>query len=167
MPRGSRREGKKIEYTRWLTHSSCFQALAAGSVAGNVLSEQTRPYTLMRTRGKIAIWKDGLSAPALGVIVSIGILKVPAGTTATVLQEPFNDGAAPWLFYGSEFIGYEEMVTDVIDVPGITSARLTVDSKAMRIVRPEEELQIVITNTNCIAAMPVNISVELRFLLGF
>ncbi len=62
-------------------------------------------------------------------------------------------------------IGYEEMVTDVVDVLGLTSQRLVIDSKAMRIVR-NSEIQMVVENTTIGSALAVNLNVQGRFLSG-
>ena len=82
-------------------------------------------------------------------------------------MDPITDDKASWMWYLSTGIGYEEMVTDVIDVPGMSSVRVHVDNKAMRIIRPEEELQLVVTNTTAISAGSVNVVFTGRMLFGF
>ena len=79
---------------------------------------------------------------------------------------PIADATAPWFYYSTFALGYEEMVTDVVDVPGITSYRETIDVKAMRRLRPQEEVQCVFENTTIDGAAAVNVSVFGRFLMG-
>jgi len=141
-------------------------ALAAGSAGVLLVAADTIRDTIMRTRGNLCAWIDGLETPAVAVRVSVGMIVVPEGTAATVLWAPFTDETAPW-FYHTEFtLGYEEMVTDVIDVPGISSYREVIDSKAMRIADPDTEVQLVVENTTITGAASVNVSVSGRFLLG-
>jgi len=69
------------------------------------------------------------------------------------------------LWYDQFVLGYEEMVIDVIDVPGITSYRATIDSKAMRIIR-NQEVQMVTENVTLGTAATVNLVVTGRMLSG-
>ncbi len=165
----ARRRGKKIDYTRWAAFNSGnngfgLSATSAGITMASSTSLKTQ--TLMRTRGEIIGWIDGNEASAVAVLVSVGLQLVPAGTGTTVLTDPFGESAASW-FYHQEFVlGYEEYVTDVIDAPILTCFRGIVDSKAMRILRPEEEVQSVITNTTLSGAASVNVHMAGRFLFG-
>jgi len=93
------------------------------------------------------------------------MILVPEGTGTTVLWSPFTDGDAPWIWVDYHHLGYEEMVIDVIDVPGITSYRSTIDSKAMRIVR-NQELQLVAELTNITGTVVANITAMVRVLAG-
>ncbi len=43
-----RRSGKKIDFLHWTTGFGAFEALAAGTVAGTLISAQHLPETLMR-----------------------------------------------------------------------------------------------------------------------
>jgi len=120
----------------------------------------------MRTRGELLVYADGAQAPGGSVLVSLGLVLVPEGQGTTVIWDPFSDEEAPWFWYKEVSVGYEEMVVDVIDVPGITSVRIDVDSKAMRRANVDEEVQFVAVNTTNGGAMTVNILGAFRFLLG-
>ena len=122
--------------------------------------------TILRIRGELSGYVDGASAPGKLCTVAIGALVVQAGSGTTVIQNPFVDPDALWLFYETFDLGYEEMVIDVIDVPGMTSFRKTVDSKAMRILREGREVQLVVTNTTILSATSVNVQLTFRMLLG-
>ena len=158
---------KKITNTLWELSNGVSEGLGAGAVGFNFSSAGTQPSTLLRIRGEIVAWIDGASAAAKGVYVSYGIILVPEGSGTTVRFNPQTDANAPWLLYGSGFIGYDEPVADAVDVPGITSFRHVIDNKAMRIIRPDVEMQLVITNTTVAGAVSVNAAYEMRWLQGF
>ena len=159
--------GKVIDNLRWEGGNALsIGALAAGSFGVLILSAGVPRETIMRTRGEVLVSADGAQAPGGAVLVSMGMVLVPEGQGGTVIWDPFTDEEAPWFWYQETTIGYDEMVTDVIDVPGITSSRIVIDSKAMRRANVDEEVQFVVTNTTLGTAMSVNIRASLRFLLG-
>jgi len=163
----ARRGGKKITETRWAGFNAGFAAQAAGSAAENIsVGSPVSRETLLRTRGTVIGYLDGVQNPGALVLVSLGLRLVPAGTGTTVLTDPFGESAAPWFYYEEFHLGYEEMVTDVVDVPGMTSFRAVIDSKAMRIIRPETEIQLVMTNTSITSTASVNVRISGRFLFG-
>ncbi len=110
---------------------------------------------------------DAASADAAAIHVSYGIILVPEGSGTTVQFSPFADANAPWLLWGAGLLGYEEQVTDVIDTPGLTSFREKIDNKAMRIIRPDVEMQLVVENTTAGGTDAINFSYQLRWLQGF
>ena len=120
----------------------------------------------MRIRGELVAYIDAASAPTKLVDVAVGIALVPEGSGTTVLWSPITDEDAPWWYYERFVLGYEEMVTDVIDVPGITSFRSTIDVKGMRIIRPDVEAQIVVENATLQSASSVNVALTARVLFG-
>ncbi len=168
MARGrARRPGKTIDNLRWSGGNvNSFTAVSAGFFAAVALGAGVLCETIMRTRGEVIVYKDATSAPPIGLVVSMGLVLVPQGQGSTVIWDPFNDAEAPWFWHQEVFIGYEEMVTDVVDVPQITSARVIVDSKAMRKANVDEEVQFVMTNTTAGGAASVNVIATFRFLLG-
>ncbi len=165
-----RRSGfqKKIDHVAWDGFSLTQNALAAGIAAQTFLTQALdRPVTSMRIRGTAWGFVDGLEAPGVSATISMGIIKVPEGTGSTVVYDPVADDKAPWLWYTSFHLAYEEYVTDVIDCPGMTSYREVIDNKAMRIVRPDEELQFVVENTTVVGALSANVGITGRSLNGF
>ncbi len=161
-----RRSGKKIDNLRWIGVFQGFLGQAAGASAVTALSATTMPDTIMRTRGTLTGWIDALQAPAVAARVSVGLIVVPEGTGTTVLWSPFADTNAPWFWFTSFVLGYEEYVTDVVDCPGLTSYREIVDSKAMRRSPPDTEVQLVIENTTFAGAVGVNVQWAGRILIG-
>jgi len=164
----ARRRGqfqKKIDFTHWTGGFSSANAQGAGTLGAVMVAAQHDPETLLRTRGNLLGYVDGAQAPGGLVRITVGLIIVPEGTGTTVLWAPLTDADAPWLYWTSFRLGYEEGVTDVVDFPGITSYREVVDSKAMRIVR-NSEVQFVVENTTVLGALSVNVGMDLRFLTG-
>ncbi len=163
--RGSRGFAKVIDDTRWGGANHSFLAQGAGSAAQTMVTDGFKE-TILRIRGEIVAYVDGASAPGKLVEVALGALIVQAGSSTGVLTKPITNSDAPWLMYERWALGYEEMVTDVIDVPGITSFRKTVDSKAMRVLREGREVQLVLEVVTISAASNVNVNFNFRMLLG-
>ena len=161
------RHPKKMDNLVWDGFGLASTARSAGTTSITFRAADTLPTTLLRIRGAIACYADATQAPGGLVTIGTGVIKVPEGSGATTQYDPLTDETAPWIWYSHFAIGYEEMVTDVIDVPGMTSYREVVDSKAMRRLRPDEELQWTITNSTLSGAMSVNMSFTGRFLVGF
>ncbi len=161
------RPAKKIQSLIWDLSSGTFSALSAGSAALNFSSVGSTPTTLLRIRGEVTGYIDAASAPGKLVAINYGIILVPESQGTTVIWNPVGDATAPWLLYGTMILGTEEMVTDVVDVPGISSRIHSIDNKAMRRIRPDVEMQFVVENTTLLTASSVNLSYSLRWLQGF
>ena len=163
VPRGNR----VIDAVRWIGTAQSATALSAGTVAATVVAEAgDSPYTIMRLRGQLFADLDTTSAPGIMVDVGVGLHVVQAGTGTTVVQSPITNPDAKWFWYTRFALAYEEMVTDVIDVPGATSYRETIDGKAMRRVMTGQEVQIVFENLTVHAAGAVNVRFTTRMLQG-
>ena len=160
-----RRSGKKIDFVHWTYNSAANAAQAAGSSALTWSAAQHDPETILRFRGHLSAFKDGVGTPGQWASIGIGMILVPEGTSTTVLWSPITDGDAPWIWVSYFELAYEEMVTDVVDVPGMSSYRETVDNKAMRIVR-NQEVQIVAENATLGSALSVNWALSGRVLTG-
>ena len=161
------RAAKKIDTTRWALTNASFLAFSAGIASVTLLgSFSTVVETIMRTWGELLAFVDGASAPGKLVRIGVGFILGQSGQGTTVLTSPLTDGQGAFFWYEVFTLGYEEMVTDVIDVPGISSYRVPIDSKAMRTVRPDQEVQCVVENITIGSAAAVNILVNARILLG-
>ncbi len=160
-----RRSGKKIDFTHWTYGSATATALSAGAAAVTLFSAIHLSETFLRFRGEWTAYLDSTSAPGIGLAVTAGMILVPEGTGTTVLWDPVVDGDAPWMWWDTFHLGYEEMVTDVVDIPGITFGRRVIDSKAMRIVR-NQEVQVVFNNATILSADAVNVQLSGRSLSG-
>ena len=160
-----RRSGKKIDFVHWTGFSTGISGQSAGSLATLLSAAQHDPETLLRIRGEYVTYIDAASAPGKQVTVSSGMILVPEGTGTTVLWSPLTDADAPWIWYDTAILGYEEMVTDVIDLPVLTAVRRVIDNKAMRIIR-NQEIQFVVENTTELSASAINTRVGGRILSG-
>ncbi len=166
MPNRSRR-GRKIDFTHWHGINANVAAQSAGSNGQTVIAAGlAKPETLMRTRGNLIAFIDGASAPGKLVEIGVGLILMPGGTGTTLTSTPLADGDAPWFWYDRFVLGYEEMVTDVIDVPGLSVYRSVIDSKAMRVLGLDQEVQLVVENVTLGTAAAVNVSASFRFLFG-
>jgi len=160
-----RRSGKKIDFVHWTGFDNVSLGLTAGSAALTLLAAQHDPETLLRIRGEYMTWVDSTQAPGALALISAGIILVPEGTSTTVLWSPRTDADAPWIWYDTSWIGEDELVTDVLDVPVLTGARKVIDNKAMRIVR-NQELQFVVENATFGNAVTMNAAIAGRTLSG-
>ena len=165
MARRRLRGGGRKADLRWTLGSNNF-TVAAGSSAATIVTSSTVSQTIMRTRGEVLVYADGVQAPGVSCRIACGLIIAQGGQSGTVLSAPLDDGDAPWFYYDVFHLGYEEMVTDGIDIPGITSHRSVIDSKAMRIIRPDQEIQFVVQNTTVLGALTVNVNVAARFLIA-
>jgi len=157
---------RKIDTVHWTYGSFSAGGLSAGTVAGMLLAAQHLPETIMRTRGELVVYVDGAQG-ATGKLTAVGVgfCLVPEGTGTTVLWSPITDGDAPFFWVDYFMIGHEQIVADVVDVPGITSARRVIDSKAMRKSR-NTEVQFVVENATVLGALNVNVAGQVRMLAG-
>jgi len=160
-----RRGFKKIDFTHWTGFQASSLGQASGSVAIQLIAAEHESATLLRTRGSVVCYLDGVQAPPTLVQVAIGMFIVPEASAAVVTAAPGTNPDSPWFWYDIFTIGYEEYVTDVIDGVGLSVYRREIDSKAMRIIR-NQEIQLVIQNTTLEGASAINTVVNGRFLTG-
>ena len=164
----ARRRGqfeKKIRFTHWTGFVGSALAMSAGTVGATLFAAAHEPETILRLRGNVLGIMDGAQANGTGARVGIGIIPVPEGTGTTVLWSPLTDADAPWLWYTTFALAYEEMVVDGVQASGASGYRETIDNKAMRIIR-NQELQVVFEQITFGAATDVNLVLEGRSLSG-
>ncbi len=161
-----RRFAKTIGHTRWQGFSGTAFGLSAGSSAVSVGPSSVQRETIMRTRGNLIAYIDGLVNPAIAIRCACGLAVVPEGTSTTVLWGPLTDQNAPWFWHTIFVVGYEEYVADVIDAPGLSVYREVIDSKAMRKFPPDSEIQLVFEQDTIAGLGDVNFSANGRFLIG-
>ncbi len=126
---------------------------------------QHLPETILRTRGRWSANLEGTKIPGVSVLITLGLILVPEGTSATVLWSPFTDDDAPWFWWDTCVLTYNEYVTDVIASTEVASGRFEIDSKAMRKVR-NREVQLVVENTTLGSASVVDVNCGVRILAG-
>ena len=164
-----RRSGhvKKIDNLIWDDASANSLVQSAGVVAANYFGVGTLPTTLLRIRGNLLCYVDGTPDPGDLTQMNVGIILVPEGSGTTAQYSPVADGNAPWLYYSSFGVGYEEGVVNILAYSDLAVYREVIDNKAMRRVRPDVEAQIVFESTTIGSAVAVNTLVSTRFLQGF
>ncbi len=161
-----RSRGKKIDFVHWTGFSGSFLAQGAGTVAQTLFTAQHLPETIMRSRGELAVWLDGAQGGGENIRVGVGFCIVPEGTGSTVLWSPLTDADAPWFYYESFTLAYEEAVADVIDFPVISAVRKVIDSKAMRKIPQTSEIQVVLEQVTVGLASSLNAVFVGRMLNG-
>jgi len=160
-----RRSGKKIDFVHWTFSATAQTAVAVGTSGVTMSSAQHDPETLLRIRGNMASVFDGLPAPGAHTRVGVGLILVPEGTGSTVLWAPITDGDAPWIWFESFDLLYEEPVVDVVGITEVASYRSVINNKAMRIVR-NQELQFVVENASISGGNAINVGLNIRVLSG-
>ena len=163
-----RRSGfsKKIETVHWTGMAGSVLGLATDTSAARLLNAaQHLPETLLRIRGEWTANFSGVQTPPARMQVTVGIIQVPEGTGTTVLWDPTGDADAPWIWWDTMALTYQEMVTDVIGVQAVMAGRRVVDSKAMRKLR-NTELQLVVTNSALTGTSSSDTMFEGRVLTG-
>ncbi len=161
-----RRGSKKIDVVHWTYGSFLAISQGAGTSAVNMFSAQHLPETILRLRGEWAATLAGSLGSGVGVVITAGAILVPEGTGTTVLWSPVTDGDAPWFWWDTMALYYEEFVTDV-NYSIESSARRLIDSKAMRKVR-NREVQVVFENTTMsgLTGASVRVAGSARMLTG-
>ncbi len=167
MARGQRGHVKKIDNLVWDGFNVFFNSVGAGTVAQGFDTVSTMPFTFLRIRGEFLAMIEGAASPGVGVNVAIGIIKVPEGSGTTVQYDPVTDINAPWWYYDTATLLYTEYEAAVVGSTEAAMVRRVIDNKSMRRVRPDEEMQIVLTNTTFDAAGTVNVGFAGRHLKGF
>ncbi len=162
--------GKVIDKVRWTGDTIFSSPAQAASIVGIELFQapETEAFTIMRTRGIIALWLDGAQATSIGVHTSFGLHVVPKGTDSSVTSSPIGEAEADWFAFGHGILAYEEMVVDAVQASGMSGHRFEVDSKAMRKMKPGQEIQLVlqVATVSGLTTSSVNWAGQLRFLLG-
>ncbi len=160
------RTQRKIGWKHWTGFTGGATGFAAGTIGVMLAAAQHEPETILRTRGQLLAYVDGTQAPGGLTSVGMGMAIVPEGTGTTVLWSPITDADAPWFWYTRFHLGYEEMVTDVVDVPAVSGYREAIDSKAMRKGPQSTEVQLVIESVTALTAVAINLLISGRFLTG-
>ena len=162
----NRRSGRRADL-RWTLGRSSLQSVpGAGTtvLASNILSAGTGSQTIMRTRGHLVAWLDGTLVAGDVVSCAIGFLVVPGGSAAVVISSPITDSQAPYFWFEAFTFAAEDTAAPLTD--GLKMFRAEIDSKAMRILRPDREVQCVAEAFDIVQTSIVNFQVEARFLIG-
>ncbi len=167
MARARRSGGKKIDFVEWTGLSGAVLAIGANGQAVTTVATAAASATLLRSRGEIVASIDGPTdgdhcAVACGLIV-VTEEQVAVGTTA--IPNAAADLNADWLWHGFLLL-HSQGVTELSG--NVTMAdRLTIDSKAMRLMRPTNSVVFAVTNSTLAGTPAVDVTVSARQLFGF
>jgi len=161
----ARTSGGRRADLRWTLGTATVNALAAGANSFvTVVAAGNTSQTIMRTRGELLVYLDGAQAPAVLMRCAAGLLVQQSGATPT--STPLTDGDAPFFWYDVFHLGHEESVLDAIEQVGCGIIRHMVDAKAMRVLRPDQEIALVVETATAKGSSAVNFALTARFLIA-
>ncbi len=122
--------------------------------------------TVMRTRGQVLVQFDGAAdgnkkCVAAGLIIGTDA-QVTAGPTA--FSSPISNLDAEWLWHG--FFPLMAQAATEVDAEGSKVMRLEVDSKAMRKVKQNEQMVLVVDGSNISGAPVADLAFGIRTLFA-
>ncbi len=156
-----RRSGRRADY-RWGLGSTSGIDVAIGSTQAVLFAGGTLSETLMRIRGDIVV---GLGATGStdgdAVLIGAGLIVTQSGATATSL--PLTDGDAPFVWHQTFNLlegaaGRGEAIT--------SGMRAVIDNKSMRVLRPDQDLVLIVESADIVGAPTISFAVAMRFLLA-
>ena len=161
MARQTRSRGRRADYD-WEGAFIASTALNAGAAVQFELFLSDSAETLVRVRGMVAAWLRD-SAPAAGdqCVVSWGLMVAPTGSTIAVT--PGTDPGANWFWHQFQLLSSEFAVAATYN-DLLASQRDVVDNKAMRRLREDEAVFLVVENSDATGAPVVTLSAALRVL---
>ncbi len=163
MARARRSAGRRADL-RWIGGRQAAQTFGAGVSGLTIVSAGNTSQTIMRTRGTLYATLDSAQAPGVQVEVGCAFLIQQSGATPT--SHPLTDADAPYFWYTRFVLGYEEMVADVVGSPWLSAYREVIDSKALRVLRPDQEIAFVFEQQTIGNAASIDLTASARFLLA-
>ena len=158
----ARSTGRRADL-RWTGGRQSFQALNGGTSAqGVIVTAGITSQTLMRIRGELLLIVTGAETSGDSADIGVGLLLQQAGATATSL--PLADDEAPFIWYARHVL--TTRAAAVSDALGARVVRTVIDNKAMRVIRPDQELVVIANNLTIAGALQVDVHVSMRFLLA-
>ncbi len=120
-------------------------ALLAATVAEVTMFSADSAETLVRVRGSLfACLRAVASAPEDRCVLGVGIIVAPTG--ATVAVSPITEAGANWLYHSFMTLDTRGVIGEVADQGAQGWQRLEVDNKAMRKLREDESIFMVVEN---------------------
>ena len=92
--------------------------------------------------------------------MGVGFIPIQSGATGTSL--PLTDGDAPWIWHHVFTMG----AVLATAFGGSEHFRAEIDSKAMRIIRPDQDVLVVIESADIVGAPVINVGVDVRVLFA-
>ncbi len=164
----ARNRGKVIDRKEWNGMGSAQETIS--TVATTVLGSLSFaiPATILRIRGSVYVFFDATQQAGDLMRCTFGIAKVSTDALtlgATALPDPAGDIDFPWMWWAQ--ITLNSTVAADVSSYGQSNQIIEVDSKAMRRIKPNESLVMVVETANAVGA-PVTIlgNTQLRVLVG-
>ncbi len=157
--------GRKIDFKQWVSIPSILKESAvAGTFAGGSASFAV-PATVLRCRSEVLIQFDETRTAGDQMDVAIGLAKMSTDAAAGAsLPDPIGEVGFPWLFWKQ--VKLECISTSTTYDPG-SSLRFSVDTKAMRKVKPDESIIWLIEFANPAGAPVTQVDIsQSRLLIG-
>ena len=159
----ARRTGRRTDYD-WEGATIAQTSLNAGVVAEFALFAADSAETLMRMRGQVTALLDQTGAAAAdAAIVGFGLIVAPTG--ATVAVSPVTEPGANWLWHTFIVLAAEFAVASGNNEL-VSQARVDIDNKAMRKLREDETVFLVVENSNINGSPVVSVNGAFRGLTG-
>ncbi len=158
--------GKTIDFKSWLGIPGLRRENAAvGTFLGGAISFDG-PATILRVRGDLTVAMDETKQAGDVVVgaAAVGIVSTDAFTAGST-PDPHAEPEYPWLWWRAFYL--EAFVAAAEEALGSTVHRMSIDTKAMRKVKPGESVFFVydiITSTG--APVVILNQGELRVLIG-
>ena len=159
-----RPSGRKADL-RWIgSQVALLTVSSGGSSGGAFISSGTTSQTIMRSRGELLVWLDATTSIGDVQGWAAGLIIMPEGTGGTVTSLPLSDPQAPWYLYQTGAVASE--AGQVAENDGLLVARYVIDDKAMRVLRPDREVQFVVQTTALAGAQAMNFVLSIRTLIA-
>ena len=163
MPRPRGRAGRRTDYD-WEGAFIAQTSLNSGVSAQFAIGVADSAETLMRVRGTVAAILDQTGTTAAdAAIVGFGLMV--ASTGATLAVAPVTEPGANWLWHTFILLA-TEFALAAGNNELLNQARVEIDNKAMRKLREDETLFLVVENTNINGSPIVSVNGAFRILTG-
>ena len=162
MARG--RSGRRSDY-EWFGARVSLTGVTSGSSIQAIVSVNAAG-TIMRIRGRLAAVISAVSAPAI-TEVTMGLIIATddaVAVGATAIPDPELDSDAEWMWHGTLIVRSNSAT--LAETGGDGTDRLVVDTKAMRKVKTNSQLVLVINGNQTVAGATVAIVGFLRLLIA-
>jgi len=159
-----RSKGRRTDY-QWSGLLPVGIPLANAATSAITVVTVTSPLTLYRTRGEIVASIDGPTnndkvGLSMGIIVAT---EEQVATGAGAMPDPAVDLAAEWLWHGFILLQSQAITTTSA---GQQYDRRSVDSKAMRRMKPTQSLVFIVRATPLANTPATDLTIAFRTLFG-
>ncbi len=163
-----RRAGRRTDYV-WsglAAGAAVMGSITTGTAIQGIISFDLAG-TLRRIRGEVqAMFTTAAAANSMKVL-AVGLIMASSDAVvagATAIPSPATDLKAPWVWHG--FLLLARTATTEGQDSFMTSARLSIDSKAMRRVKPNEDLVFVMDPVDLVGTEGAQLQLAVRALIA-